>query len=200
MSALKSEFASRNSWFTRVTAGTAAIALSMLGVSFQASAEPPPKDSPQWKILSPFGGFIKGAKNSYGGGCCDVSDGRAGAEELPVTSDNLDRAREVCGNEAKPGDYCVKVTEELYGEGVPAEGKWVHVPQEKVLKVQQWTKDPDGAGPEVSQKAACEASAKEKKAAGDKVPATYCDQPPINILWYAKYSNNTYCYWPKPRF
>lgn len=216
MSALKSEFASHNSWFTRLTASTAAVALSMLGVSFQASAEPPPPGSPQWKILAPYGGFVTGSKNKDGWSCCHPGDGRAGPEEMPVTAENLALARQTCGAHAaehaavnnnwnnlsgtvEPGDYCIKITKELYGEGIPEEGKWIHMPKKRVLDLALWTKDPDGAGPQLSHQKQCEKDAQEKRAAGEKVPATYCDPAPTNLLWYMKGTDQPRCYWPKPR-
>ena len=60
------------------------------------------------------------------------------------------------------------------------------MPKKRVLDLALWTKDPDGAGPQLSHQKQCEKDAQEKRAAGEKVPATYCDPAPTNLLWYMK--------------
>jgi hypothetical protein len=156
-SPLKSTFAKK--------AATAAIGVtaSML-FACAAGAEAPPVGSPQWNMSRPYKDFIVHMHNRNGGWCCDLSDGRADMEERIVD-----------------GHYQVHITREAfeYDDTIPPEGKWVDIPDNKVLRGEDAER-------------VC------KPIREGNPGANTCKQPPFNILWRSKYGT-IYCYWPKPQ-
>ena len=94
------------------------LALSMLGMSFQSAASPPPVGSQQWNMTRPYKDFIVNMKNKNGGSCCDLSDGRGNLEERILPD----------------GRYQVRATKDAYEDyDLPAEGQWIDVPEEAIL-------------------------------------------------------------------
>lgn len=88
---------------------------------FQTSAyaEPPPKGSFQWDLLSPYVEFIRRMKKPNGAmGCCDMSDGRGELDE----------------RQTPDGHYQVKITRAAYNDvTIPEEGVWIDIDPDSVL-------------------------------------------------------------------
>lgn len=137
---------------------TGALALSL---AFNAQAHVPAEGSEQHNLLKPYEDFIIHMKNNNGGSCCNKMDGRGDLEER-VTQD---------------GKYQVKITHDLAGNELPDGGKWVDVPEDRILTTQH-----------------AEAVCKPQR---DAKPESTCKMPPFNVIWYNN-SGHIYCYFPRP--
>jgi hypothetical protein len=160
----------------RERAGRAfALSLSLAAIfTAAAHANPPPEGSPQWNMTRPYKSFVTRMHNLKDGTnqwCCDLSDGRANLEE-----------RYVPGTNGQPGHYQVKVTQEAYeyDTGIPPEGRWIDIPNDKVIDVRN-----------------ANTICNELKKDHPEEAAT-CKPPPFNILWRTTY-DHVYCYWPRPQ-